>query len=180
MRLSTRFARRRVPLGADWDWPRVNAGRRARRRGPRRCVTQSPSGGRSNAFVASAEPRGVLDDRVACRRRSVGRARDHLQDLAVAVCCSRASVTSRLRACELGEQPHVLDGDDGLVGEGLQQLDLLVGEGLDLGLSDVNCADGAPSRSMGTPKSERKPKSGSDHSEVPGIPPSRPADQPHG
>ena len=36
----------------------------------------------------------------------------------VAVCCSSASVSSRLRA-ELGEQAHVLDGDDRLVGEGL-------------------------------------------------------------
>ena len=28
------------------------------------------------------------------------------------------------------EQPHVLDGDDRLVGEGLDELDLLVGEWL--------------------------------------------------
>jgi hypothetical protein len=32
---------------------------------------------------------------------------------------------------ELGEQPHVFDGDDGLVGERGHQVDLLVGEGLD-------------------------------------------------
>ena len=32
---------------------------------------------------------------------------------------------------ELPEQPHVFDGDHGLVGEGLYQLDLFVGEGLD-------------------------------------------------
>ena len=44
----------------------------------------------------------------------------------VAVCCSSASVRSRLRASQLLEQPHVLDGDDGLVGEGLEQRDLLV------------------------------------------------------
>src|SRR5262249_26679596 len=29
---------------------------------------------------------------------------------------------------ELGEQPHVLDGDDGLVGKGLEECDLLVGK----------------------------------------------------
>ena len=46
----------------------------------------------------------------------------------MAVCCSSASVRSRLRALELGEQAHVLDGDDGLVGEGPQQLDLLLGK----------------------------------------------------
>ena len=33
---------------------------------------------------------------------------------------------------ELGEQPRVLDGDGGLVGEGLHQGDLTVGEGPDL------------------------------------------------
>ena len=48
----------------------------------------------------------------------------------VAVCCSSATRSSSLRACQLGEQPHVLDGDDGLVGEGLNQLDLRLGEGL--------------------------------------------------
>ena len=46
----------------------------------------------------------------------------------VAVCCSRVSVRSRLRASSSCEQPDVLDCDDRLVGEGLQQLDLLVGE----------------------------------------------------
>ena len=47
---------------------------------------------------------------------------------AVAVCCSSASVSSRLRASQLLEQPRVLDGDDGLVGERLEQRDLPVGE----------------------------------------------------
>ena len=44
----------------------------------------------------------------------------------VAVCCSRASVQRALvtLASQLLEQPHVLDGDDGLVGKGLQERDL--------------------------------------------------------
>src|SRR5215831_3962842 len=42
---------------------------------------------------------------------------------------------------ELREQPHVLDGDDGLVGEGLEQRDLLVGEGVDFGPADYDHAD---------------------------------------
>ena len=46
----------------------------------------------------------------------------------VAVCCSSASVRSRLRASQLLEQPHVLDGDDRLVGERAKQLDLRVAE----------------------------------------------------
>ena len=50
----------------------------------------------------------------------------------VAVCCSSASVSSRVPRLQLREQAHVLDGDDRLVGEGLQQRDLLVGERPDL------------------------------------------------
>ena len=46
----------------------------------------------------------------------------------VAVCCSSASVSSRLLVLQLGEQPHVLDRDDRLVGEGLEERDLVVGE----------------------------------------------------
>ena len=46
----------------------------------------------------------------------------------VAVCCSSDSVRSSVRCLHLVEQPHVLDGDHRLVGEGLNQLDLLVGE----------------------------------------------------
>ena len=46
----------------------------------------------------------------------------------VAVCCSSASVSSRLRALQLGDQPRILDGDDRLAGEGLEELDLPVGK----------------------------------------------------
>ena len=59
----------------------------------------------------------------------------------VAVCCSRASVSARLRASELLEQPHVLDRDDRLLGEGLEQLDLLVGEGPGSARADDDHAD---------------------------------------
>ena len=44
-----------------------------------------------------------------------------LSTSAVAVCCCRGFA-------QLVEQPCVLDGDDGLRGEVLDQLDLLVGE----------------------------------------------------
>src|SRR5262249_44193298 len=39
------------------------------------------------------------------------------------------------------EQPHVFDGDYGLVGEGLQKVNLLVGEWTDLGTADQNRAN---------------------------------------
>jgi hypothetical protein len=42
----------------------------------------------------------------------------------VAVCCVRASVSSVLRSLELLEQAHVLDGNHGLIGEGLKEGDL--------------------------------------------------------
>ena len=40
------------------------------------------------------------------------------------------------RFLEFLEQPHVLDGDDGLIGEGFEQLDLRRGEGAHL---DATC-----------------------------------------
>ena len=41
----------------------------------------------------------------------------------VAVCCSSLAIRVELLILE---QPHVLDGDHGLVGEGFKQLDLLL------------------------------------------------------
>ena len=68
----------------------------------------------------------------------------------VAVCCSSASVRSRFRASSSREQPHVLDGDDGLVGEGLEERDLLGGEGTGLGSPTTEMTPRAsPSRSSG-------------------------------
>ena len=50
-----------------------------------------------------------------------------LSTSAVAVCCcSDSQIVGAL--AQLVEQPRVLDGDDGLGGEVLNQLDLLVGE----------------------------------------------------
>ena len=42
----------------------------------------------------------------------------------VAVCCSSDFGQLARARLHLLEQPRVLDGDDGLVGEGLEQLDL--------------------------------------------------------
>ena len=49
----------------------------------------------------------------------------------VAVCCSNASLSSL-------KQPHVLDGDHGLIGESFEQLDLRRGEGAHLGATCVS------------------------------------------
>ena len=53
----------------------------------------------------------------------------------VAVCCSRASVEVAVAGLELLEQADVLDGDDGLVGEGRHELDLLGANGSGFALS---------------------------------------------
>ena len=65
-----------------------------------------------------AHPGGVLGDGLHDRLQIGRRARDHPQDLA-----RRRLLLQRL--FRLVEQAHVLDGDDGLVGEGLQERDLL-------------------------------------------------------
>ena len=59
----------------------------------------------------------------------------------------RLQFVDRLRqlagAClHLFEQPRILDGNDGLVGERGHQLDLLVGKWFHLGTADRECADG--------------------------------------
>ena len=57
-----------------------------------------------------------------------------LSTSAVAVCCCE-------KFAQLIEQPRVLDGDDGLGGEVLDQLDLLVGEWPHLLTVDADRAD---------------------------------------
>ena len=70
----------------------------------------------------------------------------------VAVCCSSASV-------ELLEQPHVLDRDDRLIGEGFEQLDLLFGEKANFCIRRMmNCSNGLPSRSSGAASTVRTPR----------------------
>ena len=79
-----------------------------------------------------------------------------LSTSAVAVCCCSASLSSRGARLHLLEQPHVLDRDHRLVGEGLDELDLPLRE-----RSSEPCGDSAitpttlPSRNSGTPSTER-------------------------
>jgi hypothetical protein len=71
-----------------------------------------------------------------------GRARDDAEHLG-----DRSLVFERLLQLALAsllglKEAHVLDGDDGLVGEDLEELDLSVGERADLGASDGDHTDG--------------------------------------
>ena len=60
---------------------------------------------------------------------------------AVAVCCCSAS-ESRASRLHLVEQPDILDGDHGLIGKGLQQLDVMVVKRPGLRARDGDHADG--------------------------------------
>ena len=82
---------------------------------------------------------------------------------AVAVCCSSASESSRGRL-HLVKQAHVLDCNHRLVCEGLDEIDLLSGEGINRDARQEQHADWSSSRMSGTPSAVRKPRA-SEHPE---------------
>ena len=91
-----------------------------------------------------AHPRGVRRDGVEDRENIRWRARDHAQNFR-----GRRLLLERLRQVtvprlELLEQPHVLDRNHRLIGKGLQQLDLTLGEEPDSGSCNAQHADGSP------------------------------------
>ena len=74
-----------------------------------------------------------------------------------AVCCWSDFAQILGASLHLVEQADVLDGDDGLVGEGRDELDLPVVERLHRRAAQRDHADGEPSRINGTPSIVRKP-----------------------
>ena len=70
---------------------------------------------------AADQPVGVGDDGVEHRSHVRRRGGDHLQDV------GRRSLPLQ-RLLRFVEQPYVFDRDHGLVGEGLQQLDVMCGK----------------------------------------------------
>ena len=106
---------------------------------------------------AVAEPDGALRDRVEYRL-NVGRgAGDHAQDLAGGGLPFERLGQVAVSGLQLLEQADVLDGDDGLVGERFQEIDLRSRERLDLLTRDRDGADRRASRSIGTETSDRNP-----------------------
>src|SRR4029450_8168811 len=99
----------------------------------------------------AAQSDGIADDRIEYGLHVSLRLTDYTQDLT-----RRSLLLERLGhlrmgrgqgtilLLQLGEQAHVLDRDDGLVGEGSEQRDLLVCEGADLHAPDQDRADGDP------------------------------------
>ena len=84
-----------------------------------------------------AQSRGIFCDHIQHRLDIRRRAGDDAQDFA------RRSLLFQ-RFLEFLEQPHVLDGDHRLVGEGFEQFDLRRGEGAHLGATCVQCSNEFP------------------------------------
>ena len=82
--------------------------------------------------INPTNPRGAFDDGIKDRLHVRGRAADDAEHL----CRRRLMLQGLAQFCvallDLLEQPHVLDGDDGLVGKGLEKCDLFLRKGTDL------------------------------------------------
>ena len=92
--------------------------------------------------IRSAHQRRALCDGVQHRLEVRGRARDDSQDLGGGGLLLERLGQLAVARLQLGEQADVLDRDDRLVGEGLEQRDLLVGERANLLATDEDGADG--------------------------------------
>ena len=79
--------------------------------------------------IDPTNPRGALDDSVEHRLHVRGRAADDAEHLGGCRLMLQGLPQFCIALLQFFEQPHVLDGDDGLVGEGLEQLDLFLEKG---------------------------------------------------
>src|SRR5512145_1599995 len=94
-----------------------------------------------NGVVGGTEARSALGHRVQHRLNVRGGTTDDAEDL-TRRCLPLQGLGQLAIACvEFIEEAHVLDGDDRLVGEGLEERDLLVGERVDLSASELEDAD---------------------------------------
>ena len=85
--------------------------------------------------INPTNPRGALDDGIEDRLHVRGRAADDAEHLG----CRRLMLQRLAQFCvallEFLEQAHVLDGDDGLIGKGFEQSNLLVRKRTNFGSS---------------------------------------------
>src|SRR5690349_6924236 len=86
-------------------------------------IKHLPVNAEDNGIVCAAYTGSVLGNYVQDGLYIGRRAGDHAEDLA----CRRLLLQ---RFSELSEQPHVLDGDDRLIGEGLEEFDLRRSKGM--------------------------------------------------
>ena len=75
--------------------------------------------------INPTNPRRALDDGVEHRLHICRRAADDAEHLGRRGLMLQRFAQLRIALLQFLEQPHVLDGDDSLVGEGRDQLDLL-------------------------------------------------------
>ncbi len=117
----------------------------------------SPSKRRIVSIGRAAEARGALGHDVHHGLEVGRRAGDDPQDLGGGRLLLQGLGQLAVPGLELREQPHVLDRNDRLVGEGLEQRDLRLGEESAFLPRDDDRPIGSPSRSMGTARAVRKP-----------------------
>ena len=92
--------------------------------------------------IDPTNPGGALNDSVEDRLHVRWRAADDTEHLGRCRLMLQGLAQFCVALLDLLEQPDVLDGDHGLVGEGFEEVDLLFGEGTDLRSADNNRPDG--------------------------------------
>ncbi len=105
--------------------------------GPQNLAVEAPD----DAAPGLAQPHRVLGQRLEDRLEIERRPPDHLEQLAGRGLLLERDPQLAVARLELLEQAHVLDGDHGLVAEGLQELDMAGGELPRLGPLDDDDSD---------------------------------------
>ena len=96
----------------------------------------------NGSVLGLAKPGCVLDERIENRLKIKRRTADDFQNFAGRRLLVQRFGEIAVAFLQFLEQPHVLDGDDGLVGEGLKQRHLLFGKRLDLRSTNGNHPNG--------------------------------------
>ena len=100
-----------------------------------------PSRSRSTTSSIPQTLCGALDDGVEHRLHVRGRAADDAEHLGRCRLMLQRLAQFCIALLDFFEQPHVLDGDHGLVGKGFEKRDLFLGERSDLRSANVNRPD---------------------------------------
>ena len=91
--------------------------------------------------INPTNPRGALDDGVEDRLHVRGRAADDAEHLGRRRLMLQGLAQFCVALLEFLEQPHVLDRDDRLIGEGFEKRDLLVGKRTNLRTTNRNSSN---------------------------------------
>ena len=94
--------------------------------------------------IGSTKPGGILNEGLQHRLQIKRRPADHLQDFTGGGLLVEGFREIAIARLQLREQPHILDRDHGLVGEGFDEFDLLVGEWLDYAPAHQDETDRTP------------------------------------